>query len=100
MAPKKDGPPLEKRPATNPHPPKDFGTDAAEVAKAVPPGPSSAVSTPTPKSKQQVYVVQLNTRVAHPYKEMLQALSAEQGTTIRQLIEQALDRTYGKPEGL
>lgn len=101
MTNKHDGPPLENRRAVHrknpPQPPEGYGKDSAEVTP--PSTPLGGVKKAEPKPAQ-VYVVQLNTRVAHPYKEQLQALSAERGTTIRHLIEQALDNTYGKPEGV
>lgn len=48
----------------------------------------------------EIYVVQLNTRVAHPYKKLLAEQSHATGKTIRALIEEALAAHYGLPEEL
>lgn len=94
-----------------PQPAKDDMTDSAEVSAVRPKSVSaqSAVdqeSTSTLSIKDllephpQVPVTQFNTRIAVPYKNKLEQLSAQTGRTLRELVELAIEHTYGRPDGM
>jgi hypothetical protein len=81
-----DSPDLSKRRRGRaPQPPADYGVDSAEVA---------APQGRKPEPAEEEPVVQLNTRVAWSYKKRLDRLKNDNGTSIRDLIETAIDRAY------
>lgn len=84
-----------RRPRTTPRPPADYGTDSAEVPDRNHATSPSATNSPAFIPDDDP-VVQLNTRVAYRYKQRLAQLSTQRHQTIRSLIEQALDATYGE----
>lgn len=94
-----------------PQPAKDDMTDSAEVP-AVRPKSASAPNTvgQEPASafsikdllepQPQIPVTQFNTRIAVPYKSKLEQLSSQTGRTLRELVELAIEHTYGRPEDM
>lgn len=83
-----DSPDLSKRRNRGPKPPADYGTDSAEVAT-----PKTTEAPKRPARKEPV--IQLNTRIALSYRDLIDDVAEREGLSIRAIIETALDRTYG-----
>ncbi|KPM06490.1 hypothetical protein QR98_0049670 [Sarcoptes scabiei] len=91
-----DTPDLNKRRRAriSPRPPADYGIDSVEVTP--PNDPTRSTQASRSRELEEEPVVQLNTRIAFSYKRQLSNLSAERRQTIRSLVEQALEETYGQ----
>lgn len=97
------GPELSNRRKSSPKPAKDFGRDSAEIEMPTPEARKQEVTNTSSSArgpKEEIFVVQLNTRVAHPYKQQIRELSFKTGKSIRTLVEEAFANTYGLPEEL
>lgn len=84
-----DSPDLSQRRNRKPKPPADYGTDSAEVT---PPKGTEPATKPARKEP----VIQLNTRVALSYRELIDEVAEREGLSIRAVIEKALETTYRK----
>lgn len=84
-----ESPDLSNRRNRGPKPPADYGTDSAEVT-----APKAPERSTRPARKEPV--IQLNTRIALSYRELIDDVAEREGLSIRAIIEGALEKTYGK----
>lgn len=104
-----ESPDLSRR--RRPQPAKDDMTDSAEISTTRPessPVQKAAASEAAASlsiqdllaPQPQIPVTQFNTRIAVPYKNKLEQLSVQTGRTLRDLVELAIEHTYGRPEDM
>jgi hypothetical protein len=77
-----------RRTRRSPKPPADYGTDSAEVTGHT--SPTTAPATPQADDP----AVQFNTRVAWSIKKRIDAIKADTGKSIREIVEHAINNTY------
>lgn len=78
-----------RRSRRSPKPPADYGKDSAEVA--APTVQENRAGSAAPVDDP---AVQFNTRVAWSIKKRIDAIKADTGKSIREIVEHAINNTY------